>query len=123
MGTVFQSIANTAPTFIFDTMKPFMLQEAYTKISAEIDANLEKFLGDRLLPNSISPFDMAIAEMRKKVRQMGYDPYKVEDYNHTVGVFSMQMTNTWISGLSSFYRAGDITVTIQNNTVIMGKNA
>ncbi|GAB0100284.1 uncharacterized protein DMENIID0001_162970 [Sergentomyia squamirostris] len=117
MGSVFQGVINSAPNLVFDAMKPFMLKEAYAKISQEVDSNLEKAFGDNLLPNSISPLDMAIAEGRKKVRAMGYDPFLVRDYNHTVGMFSMQMTNTWMYGASSFYRNGDITVTMENNTV------
>uniref|UniRef100_A0A6B2EAR1 Putative hemolymph juvenile hormone binding protein n=1 Tax=Phlebotomus kandelakii TaxID=1109342 RepID=A0A6B2EAR1_9DIPT len=117
MGAVFQSVVNSAPNLVFDAMKPFMLKEAYAKISTEVDSHLEKAIGDNVLPNSISPLDMAIAEGRKKVRAMGYDPFKVRDYNHTVGMFSMEMTNTWIIGVSSFYRVGNMTVTMENNTV------
>ncbi|XP_059609052.1 uncharacterized protein LOC132256574 [Phlebotomus argentipes] len=117
MGAVFQSIVNSAPNLVFDAMKPFMLKEAYAKITTEVDSQLEKVIGENVLPNSISPLDMAIAEGRKKIRALGYDPFKVRDYNHTVGMFSMEMTNTWIVGVSSFYRVGNISVTMENNTV------
>ena len=98
-------------------MKPFMLTEAYTKIRVEINSNIEKLMGDHSFPNSISPLDMAISEARQAVRDMGFDPYKVKDYNHTVGVFAMEMSNTWISGVSTFYRVGDIYVSMENNTI------
>lgn len=120
MGSVFQGFVNSAPNVVFDTMKPFILAEAYTKIRAEVDANLEKALENQTFPNSISPLDMAIAEARKEVRNMGYDPFKVKNYNHTVGVFGIEMANTWITGVSSFYRVGNVTITIENNTVIIG---
>lgn len=116
-GSIFQSFVNSAPTLIFDSIKPFMLSEAYTKIRAEIDTNIDKLSGDHSFPNSISPLDMAIAEGRKKIRQMGYDPYKVKDYNHTAGIFGVEMSNTWITGVSTFYRVGDIVVGVDNNTV------
>jgi hypothetical protein len=57
MGSIFQSIANSASNQIFDTVKPFILTEAYTKIKEEIDSNLEKYTGEYTLPNSISPVD------------------------------------------------------------------
>lgn len=71
MGAIFQSFVNSAPELVFDAMKPFMLSEAYTKIRTEIDSNLDKITGDYILPNSISPLDMAIAEGRKKMREFG----------------------------------------------------
>ncbi|XP_037820487.1 uncharacterized protein LOC119609686 [Lucilia sericata] len=119
LGTVFQGIVNSAPNLVFDAMKPFMLQEADKKLREEINNNIVKLMGDKLLPNSITPLDMAIAEGRKKVREMGYDPYRMPDYNRTVGVFSMQLSNTWINGISSFYRVGDVVVSMENNTVTL----
>uniref|UniRef100_W8BJW5 Uncharacterized protein n=1 Tax=Ceratitis capitata TaxID=7213 RepID=W8BJW5_CERCA len=117
VGNIFQGIVNSAPTLVFDAMKPFMLKEADTKLRAEINGNLEKFLGDRLLPNSIAPLDMAIAEGRRKVREMGYDPFHLPDYNRTAGIFTFQLVNSWIWGVASFYRVGDMAVSMQNNTI------
>lgn len=97
-----------------------MLKDAHTKLKTEIDTNVEKFMGDKYLPNSISPLDMAIAEGRKRIRDMGYDPFIVRNYNHSVGMFSIQLSNTWISGISSFYRVGDIIVSMNNNTIMLG---
>lgn len=120
MGSIFQSFINNAPNLVFDTMKPFMLKDAYAKLKTEIDTNVEKLMGDKSLPNSISPLDMAIAEGRNKIREMGYDPFIVRNYNHSVGMFSIQLSNTWISGVSSFYRVGDIIASMVNNTVTLG---
>lgn len=121
MGSIFQSFINNAPNLVFDMMKPFMLKEAYTKLKTEIDSNVDKFMGDKSLPNSISPLDMAIAEGRAKVRDMGYDPFIVPNYNHSVGMFSIQLSNTWISGVSSFYRVGDIIASMDNNTITLSR--
>lgn len=117
LGSVFQGIMNSAPNLVFDGMKPFMLKEADMKMREEIDGNIKKLMGDRRLPNSISPLDMAIAEGRKKVREMGYDPFHIPNYNKTVGVFSITTKNTYITGASSFYRVGDIVLSMENNTV------
>ncbi|XP_064542049.1 uncharacterized protein LOC135431061 [Drosophila montana] len=117
LGSVFQSVINSAPNVVFDAMKPFMLQEADKQLRTEINAFIEKNMGDRRMPNSITPLDSAIAEGRKLVRQKGLDPYHVADMNRTMGVFSVQLSNTWINGISSFYRVGNITAAMQNNTV------
>lgn len=65
LGAVFQGVINSAPTLVFDTMKPMILSEAYTKIRKELDEQLENNTGTISFPNSISPLDMAIAELRK----------------------------------------------------------
>lgn len=96
-----------------------MLKDAYEKIRTEVDANLAKLAGDFRFPNSITPLDMAIAELRKRVRDMGYDPFMVKNYNHTVGFFSTKLRRTWISGGSSFYRVGDIVISMDNNTLTL----
>ncbi|XP_035895392.1 uncharacterized protein LOC118504685 [Anopheles stephensi] len=122
MGSIFQSVVNSASNLVYDTMKPFMLSEAYTKIRDEVDSRMLNITveHDFVLPNSISPLDMAIGEMRGIVRAKGFDPFLVPDYNNTAGIVGMQTMHTWISGGSNFYRYGDISVTMQNNSATLG---
>lgn len=101
-------------------MKPFMLKEAYSKLRTEIDTKVKELMGEYRLPNSISPLDMAIGEARRRVREMGFDPMIVRNYNHSIGMFSMQLKNTWIKGVSGFYRVGDLLLSLDNNTVTIG---
>jgi len=61
VGSVFQSVVNGAPNLVFDAMKPFMLQEADKKLRSEINTMIQNTLGERRLPNSITPLDSAIA--------------------------------------------------------------
>lgn len=122
MGSLFQGIINSVGTFLFDSIKPFILKEAYTKIREEINTNLDKHVGEHSFPNSISPLDMAIAEGRKKVRNMGFDPYQIQDYNHTIGIFHGELTHTWAKGLSSFYRVGNMDFNMENNTLLIALN-
>lgn len=68
---VLQSVLNSASNAIFAAVKPYMLSEADAKITAKINEGLAKASEGFVLPNSISPLDMAIAEGRKKVRLMG----------------------------------------------------
>lgn len=120
VGTFFQGIINDSPDSVFDTMKPYMLQDAYAKMRTEIDTNINEWMGGRKLPNSIKPLDMAIGEGRRRVREMRYDPLIVKNYNHTIGLFTMQLKNTWVNGISGFYRIGDVKLNLDNNTVSMG---
>lgn len=117
---MFQRIINDSPNSVFETMKPYMLQDAYEKMRSEIDSNIDEWMGGRLLPNSIRPLDMAIGEGRRRVRQMGYDPLIMKSYNHTIGLVTMQLRNTWVNGISGFYRIGDVKLSLDNNTISMG---
>ncbi|KAJ0181375.1 hypothetical protein K1T71_003460 [Dendrolimus kikuchii] len=117
-GNIFQEIINSVGSFLFDSIKPYILKEAYVKARTEINTKLDEVAGDMEFPNSISPLDMVIADFRKKVRNMGKDPYKIEDYNNTVSVFAIKLSETWITGISSFQRLGNITLKMENNTVI-----
>lgn len=121
MGSIFQSVVNSASNLVFDTIKPFMLSEAYSKIRAEIDTRVENLTTEHsiVFPNSISPLDMAIGEARSLVRNKKFDPYLIPDYNTTAGIFGMHTAHTWIKGVSSFYRYGNIGITMQNNTVAL----
>lgn len=122
MGQLFQGYINDSPDSVFDTMKPYMLQDAYDKMRMEIDSNIDEWMGGRRLPNSIKPLDMAIGEGRRRVREMGFDPLIVKNYNHTFGLFTIQLRNTWVNGISGFYRIGDVRLSLDNNTVSIGTN-
>ena len=60
---------------------------------------------------------MAVAEARKQVSDLGYDPYRVKDYTQNVGIFTVTSTHTWLTGVASFYRVGNITLTMENGKV------
>lgn len=60
---------------------------------------------------------MAVAEARKQVSDMGYDPYKIEDHSQSMGMFTVTSSHTWVTGLASFYRMGNITITMENGIV------
>lgn len=81
----------------------------------EVNKQISQF--PQYFPNSISPFDMAVAEARKQVSDMGYDPYKIKDYSQSVGIFTVTSSHTWLMGLAGFYRMGNITLTMENSTV------
>ncbi|KAG7199805.1 hypothetical protein KM043_000467 [Ampulex compressa] len=115
LGSVFQGVINSVGSFIFDSIKPFILKEVNTNMRGEVNKQISQL--PQYFPNSISPFDMAVAEARRQVSQMGYDPFKVKDYGQTLGVFTVMSTHTWITGLASFYRIGNVTLSMENGTV------
>ncbi|XP_015599884.1 uncharacterized protein LOC107269941 [Cephus cinctus] len=115
LGSVLQSVINSVGTFIFDSIKPFILKEVNTNIRGEINKHISQL--PQYFPNSISPFDMAVAEARKQVSQMGYDPYRIKDYTQSIGIFTVTSSHTWVTGLASFYRMGNITVTMEDAKV------
>lgn len=82
-GWLAQGFMNLAPNLIFETIKPFILEEALKKIRSEVNAIIEGTSGGIKLPNSIKPFDVMIAETRKIIRSSNVDPYFINDYNHT----------------------------------------
>ena len=114
---VLQGIINSVGSFLFDSIKPFILSEVNTNIRGDVNSQIRQL--PQRFPNSISPLDMAIAEGRRYVRDMGYDPYHFPDYNYTVGIFRIDLTHAWATGLSSFYRVGNVTVTMEDNTVFV----
>lgn len=118
MGSIFQGIINSVGTFLFDSIKPFILSEVNTNIRGDVNKHIRAL--PQRFPNSISPLDMALAEARRQVRDMGYDPFHFPDYNHTVGIFRVDLTHSWASGISSFYRVGNVTVTMEDNIVNVG---
>lgn len=114
-GSIFQGIINSVGTFLFDSIKPFILKEVNHNIRGDVNKQISEL--PQTFPNSISPFDQIVSEGRKMVRKKNYDPFKIPDYNHTFGMLSVQMTHTWLLGLSSFYRVGNITLEIRNRTL------
>ncbi|XP_054277630.1 uncharacterized protein LOC128996367 [Macrosteles quadrilineatus] len=115
LGSFVQGAMNTVGTLVFDAMKPYIMKQVNTNILGDVNKNLRNL--KKTFPNSLSPLDVGFAEGRKLVRQMGYDPFKVDDFVHTTGVLGLDVTHIWITGLASFHRIGNITVSMENNTV------
>ncbi|CAH1716546.1 unnamed protein product [Chironomus riparius] len=117
-ASIFQSFANSAGNMLFENVKPYILKDAKAKIRKEMDDNIDKMLGEfGLIPNSISPVDYIIAEARKKVREL-YDPLEINEYENN-GIIGIRIFNTLISGISSFYRVGDLTLKMIDNNLII----
>ncbi|KAJ8734999.1 hypothetical protein PYW08_014249 [Mythimna loreyi] len=118
LGGMLQSLINSGGSAFFDSTIPSILKEVYPKARAEINTKLEEVAGDLQFPNSISPLDMVICDLRNKVTDMKLDPYHVQDYNTSVSIFTIALSNTWITGISSFHRVRNITLKMENNTAV-----
>ncbi|CAH0392545.1 unnamed protein product [Bemisia tabaci] len=113
MGSFFQGMINTVGTFIFDSIKPYILSQI--NLQAGINKNLRDI--PQTFPNSIPPLDLAVAEGRKYVRGKGFDPYKIADYHYSSHLLTLDITHTWLYGLASFYRVGNITAQMEKNAL------
>lgn len=106
---------NSVGNFMFNSIKPSILAEANSNIRKDVNKEVKKL--PMHFPNSISPFDGLICDMRKKLRSIGMDPYKVQDYNKSVGIVDIFLTNTWLYGISSFHRTKDIIIEMKQGSL------
>ncbi|KAL1116481.1 hypothetical protein AAG570_004953, partial [Ranatra chinensis] len=101
----------------FNLLKPFVLQDAENTIRKSANDELRNL---QTFPTSIDPIDLAFAKGRKFVRDSGYDPYKFGDYHYSGALVAVNVSNIVVTGLSSFYRTGDVSVRMRNNTLRIG---
>ncbi|RZF45864.1 hypothetical protein LSTR_LSTR010820 [Laodelphax striatellus] len=118
LALLFQDMINTMDVLVFKTVKPYILQEVKVLMREEINKASRQV--EMTFPNSITPLDFAIAEARETVVSLGYDSFTFPDYSQSAGMFGVYMTDMWVSGLGSFYRVGNMTVSMQNNVVQVG---
>ncbi|XP_049814745.1 uncharacterized protein LOC126262276 [Schistocerca nitens] len=117
MGTVFQGILNSVGTFIFDSIKPFILKEVNKNVRGDINKNVAKI--PQRFPNSISPFDTAMFDVRKKIREMGYDPMGVPNFTWEGGhgTLVVDLSGMMMTGLATFHRVGEVTIDMERKVV------
>ncbi|KAL0278680.1 UNVERIFIED_CONTAM: hypothetical protein PYX00_000431 [Menopon gallinae] len=118
MGSIFQVIINSVGSFLFDSIKPFILSKVNTNVRGDMNKHIMEI--PQTFPNSIPPLDMAVAELRKYVRTMNFDPYLMDNFNHSAGIFALELTHIWLNGLATFHRVGNITIFMENNTAHFG---
>lgn len=112
----YDTFVNTFTNFVVQTIKPIIMKLVNIMIKDELDEKMKHF---KRFPNTIPPVDLLIAESRQQIRSMGYDPWCVEDFANAFNfnIFSLDINNIMISGLSNIYRVGDMHVTIENKTI------
>lgn len=54
------------------------------------------------------------------LKNNSYDPLHINDYENP-GIIGIKVSDTWINGISSFYRVGDLTLKMINNSAIISE--
>ncbi|XP_057668660.1 uncharacterized protein LOC130901354 [Diorhabda carinulata] len=114
VANVFQGIMKSVGFFLFDSIKPYILNEVNTNIRHNINYEIKNI--NKTFLTTISPIDQLIYEIRKMIRYSGYEPFSIPDYNITVGIFDVRLYNTRIFGLSNFHRTKDLMFELRNKT-------
>ncbi|XP_050432754.1 uncharacterized protein LOC126840835 [Adelges cooleyi] len=114
---LYETFVNTFTNFVVETIKPIIMKLVNIMIKDELNEKMKHF---KRFPNTIPPVDLLIAESRQQIKSLGFDPWRIEDVVNAFNfnIFSLDVNNIWITGLSSIYRLGDINVSIQNRTII-----
>lgn len=113
-----QGLFNSIGTILFESIKPNLLKEAYTNMRTEINKKIDQVVGDIEFPNTITPLDMVIVDARNKIRDVKMDPLRIDDYNTSAGWVNIYLKNTWLYGLSTINRVGNVSLKVENKTVV-----
>ncbi|XP_061382773.1 uncharacterized protein LOC116769931 [Danaus plexippus] len=113
-----QGLFNSIGTILFESIKPNLLKEAYTNMRTEINKKIDQVVGDIEFPNTITPLDMVIVDARNKIRDVKMDPLRIDDYNTSAGWVNINLKNTWLYGLSTINRVGNVSLKVENKTVV-----
>lgn len=70
LASMFQSVMNSVGSFVFDSIKPFILSKVNEDMRKDVNTQVRQI--PQKFPNSISPFDQIVAEARRKVHSVLY---------------------------------------------------
>jgi hypothetical protein len=121
-GNLFQGIINSVGTFIFDSIKPNILNQLNDKIQSTVNTQMRSL--NTYLPDSIPPLDVAMALVRNQLQENNLDPFQLPEIQTTLqsGV-KVKLFNGTIKGLSTIHRNGDVTLGYENGSLIVGAHA
>ncbi|XP_050538808.1 uncharacterized protein LOC126904121 [Daktulosphaira vitifoliae] len=113
----YETFVNGFASFVVQTIKPIIMKIVNIMIKDELNEKMKHF---KRFPNTIPPIDLLIAESRQQIKSMGFDPWRLDDIVNAFNfnIFSLDVNNIWILGLSNIYRLGDMNISIQNRTII-----
>ncbi|KZS07952.1 Uncharacterized protein APZ42_028321 [Daphnia magna] len=121
-GSLFQGIINSVGTFIFDSIKPLILNQINDQVQTNVNTQMRKF--DQILPDSVTPLDMAIAVGRTQIQDGGMDPFSIPEYTNMLGTgVVVKIFNGTLHGLSTIHRTGDVTFNYENGSLVVGAQA
>jgi len=117
-ASMMQGIISSMGSVLFEGIKPFIINEVNTNLRADVNAQV-KAITSKLPKMTVPVPDLAVAEGRKYVQRMGFDPYHVEDRHIDEGPLNFTITELTVSGLSNFHRVGDIGLQIRGPVLQM----
>ncbi|XP_060861282.1 uncharacterized protein LOC132938973 isoform X2 [Metopolophium dirhodum] len=117
-ASMMQGIISSMGSVLFEGIKPFIISEVNTNLRADVNAQV-KAITSKLPKMTVPVPDLAVAEGRKYVQRMGFDPYHVADRHIDEGPLNFTITELTVSGLSSFHRVGDIGLQIRGPVLQM----
>ncbi|KAF6216986.1 hypothetical protein GE061_001337 [Apolygus lucorum] len=120
MGSLLQGFLSGAAPVLFEAIKPAVMGEINDKIRTDVN-NRIKVVGRKFAAsNTTSPLDHAIAETRKYIKDNGYDPYRIQNYVMKKSVVFVNISEFTLTGVSDFYKASDIELSMDNGTLELG---
>lgn len=98
-----QGIINSVGTFIFDSIKPLILEQVNDKIQGTLNTQMKEL--EQFLPDSIAPLDLAMAIARTQIQDLEMDPFNLPEMNFTLqSGMGLRILNGSIYGLSTLHR-------------------
>ncbi|XP_073994699.1 uncharacterized protein isoform X2 [Rhodnius prolixus] len=120
VGSLLQGVLATAAPVLFEAIKPGVLSQINTQIREDLNAKLEK-IGNRLaVSGSRPPLDAAEQEARAYLLENGYDPYRLKDFSIKQSVFTVNITEFVLKGLSNFQRVGEVVLAMDEGMIQIG---
>lgn len=117
-ASMFQGMVSSVGSVLFEGIKPFIITEVNNNMKSDVNAQVKEIT--RRLPKMEIPVpDLAVAEGRKYVRRMGYDPYHIADRHIKQGPLNFSITELNVAGLSDFRRVGDIGLQVRGPVLQM----
>ncbi|XP_037079649.1 uncharacterized protein LOC119100677 [Pollicipes pollicipes] len=117
LGWIIQGAVNLMGSFLFDAVKPLTLDRANQKLALTVNERLRELNEKVLFSDSIPVLDVAVLEVRKMVRDGGYDPLVLPTVERTnaMGV-QITLSEGMLTGLGTVHRTGEISVGMQDYT-------
>ncbi|XP_050352628.1 uncharacterized protein LOC126774975 [Nymphalis io] len=122
LASMLQGVFNSMGSLVYDSIRTYLVQDAHKNMREDINKKLDEIVGNIKFPNTISPMDMIMVDVRNKIKDMKMDPLEIEDYFSHIGIFKIALHNTLLKGLSTFHRTGNISLSLENNTIVSDFN-
>lgn len=117
-GSMFQGMVSGIGTFLFDSIKPEILDKVNDVIRNDVNTKIKEI--SKKYVNGVKPVDLAVAEGRRYVKEKGYDPYHIRNYTINEGDYSINITHFVLNGLSKFYRVGNVSLSMDTGVIQIG---